>query len=117
MYKRQAEVTSLLGLEGYTPDPTVTPSKGTLRSKGSKTVKLQLNQGQCYALVAVGGEGVSDLDLNLQYSDSSVASDTDTQHAYPSVRHCPKQSADYKLIIKAKQGKGPYFYQLFSQRP
>jgi hypothetical protein len=115
IYVRLAEVTSLLSAEGYAPNPSYTPEKGRLVRQGdTATHDLSLTGGQCYTLLAVGGEGVSNLDVTLLQGDRRVTTDG-TRNAFPSARHCPTQDGRYRLAVTAAQGSGEYFYQVFTR--
>ena len=58
IYVRLAEVTSLLEVEGYEPDFESAPGQGELAREGqSRTHRVQLQAGQCYSILAVGGDG------------------------------------------------------------
>lgn len=113
IYVRLAEVTALLQVDGYGPDDAIDPGRGTLRSQGSsadETVTLQ--SGECYAVVAVGGDGVADLDLTLSHGGQEVATDQSVS-AFPSVRHCATATGPHRIRLRAVDGAGPYFYQVF----
>ncbi len=113
---RLSEVTALLGVEGYDPDPGFTPGRGRLRREGaSATHEVDLVQGQCYAVVAVGGEGISDLDITLSLGNTQLVSDFGSANAFPSVRHCAQSSGRHTIQITARSGSGSYHYQIFSR--
>lgn len=117
LYVRLAEVTALLNVEGFQPDPGYSTDRGRLRREGgTATHSLRLNGGQCYSIVAVGGEGVRDLDLTLSQGPTQIASDLGTRNAFPSVRHCASTDGDYTITVSAASGSGEYAYQVFSQQ-
>ena len=113
---RLSEVTALLGVEGFVPDPGFTPQRGTLGSQGaSASQSVDLVGGQCYAIVVVGGDGVHDLDISLSQNGSELASDYGSRNAFPSVRHCPTQDGRFQVGITAASGSGGYYMQVFSR--
>lgn len=113
---RLSEVTALLGVEGYAPDAGFTPETGTLRRQGQTvTHHVNLSAGQCYAVVAVGGQGISDLDVTLSQGGTQLASDFGSRNAFPSLRQCVQSDARYTITITAAEGSGPYVYQIFSR--
>ncbi|MFW6052167.1 MAG: hypothetical protein ACODAU_13395 [Myxococcota bacterium] len=113
IYVRLAEVTALLQNEGYAPSPDYTPGKGTLdRAGASAAHALELDGGQCYTVLVVGGQGINDLDTALIENGREVATDG-THNAFPSLRHCPESDGRYRLQIRAPKGSGEYFYQVF----
>jgi hypothetical protein len=114
MYVRLAEVTQLLEVEGYQPDVDATPGRGRIARQGqSRTENVQLEQGQCYSVLVVGGQGVNDLDVTLLRDGTALANDGGSRNAFPSVRHCPDRSGRYQLKVEAGDGAGDYFYQVF----
>jgi len=115
MYVRLAEVTSLLGVEGYEPSADFTPDRGRLARQGrTATQTLSLPANSCFAFLAVGGEGVTDLDASLSLGRQQVAADQ-TRTAFPAVRYCTQQAGQYTLTIRAAGGSGDYFYQVFAR--
>lgn len=115
IYVRLAEVTSLLDVEGYQPDLDVEPGQGRLTAAGqARTHRVRLEPGRCYAVLAVGGDGVADLDLRVLRNGTVKAQD-DTHTAFPSVRLCADGSGAYDVALEAANGSGAYFYQVFRQ--
>jgi hypothetical protein len=116
IYVRLAELTALLAVEGYSPDPGYDLEQGRLRAEGaSATHTLHLAGGQCYSVAVVGGDGVSDIDVELARGGTTVASDVGVASAFPSVRRCVDREGDYTLTIRSAVGSGPYLYQVFSR--
>jgi hypothetical protein len=116
IYVRLAEVTSLLGVEGYQPDVDATPGQGRLAREGQNRAQdIRLTSGQCYSILVVGGEGVNDLDVTLARGGTQLGSDG-TRTAFPSVRYCADQTASYSLDVHARSGSGQYFYQVFRRQ-
>lgn len=117
LYLRLAEMSHLLDLEAYEPSLLLDSSIGTLHREGERIAHpLRLEAGACYALVAVGDEFISDLDLTLFDGEKRIAGDS-SRNAFPSIRHCQEQTRDLRFEITARRGRGKYFYQLFVRRP
>lgn len=115
IYVRLAEVTSLLSVEGYEPDADMAPGRGQLRREGAEaTHQIDLQQGRCYSVLVVGGEGINDLDARLSSGNTELAVDG-SRNGFPSVRHCPQQTGRVTLTVRAGNGAGQYFYQVFRQ--
>jgi len=113
IYVRLAEVTSLLAVEGYEPDVDASPGNGRLaRENATRSHNIQLEAGQCYSVLVVGGQGVNDLDVTLKRGNTDLASDG-SRTAFPSVRHCATESGRHAIEVKAAAGRGEYFYQVF----
>lgn len=116
IYVRLAEVTALLSVEGFQPDPGFTPQNGQLRRQGATaTHDVELVAGQCYAIVVVGGDGVNDLDVTLSQGNDQLASDFGSRSAFPSVRHCATRDGRYRIAVSAAIGSGRYHWQVFSR--
>jgi len=113
IYVRLGEVTSLLGVEGYEPDPSAAPGQGNLRREGATARhNIQLEGGHCYAILTVGGQGISNVNLTLNEGSNQLTTDN-TRTAFPTVRHCPQQNTRVRLEVAAGGGSGRYFYQVF----
>lgn len=111
---RLSEQVQLLGVEGFEPDANFAPGRGTLRREGADARhNLELEQG-CYSIVAVGGDGVRDLDLTLQQGSRGITADG-TRDAMPRVTHCTDSAASFRLEVTAASGNGDYFFQVFKR--
>lgn len=117
LYVRLSEVTALLNVESFQPDPGYTLERGRLRREGdSATHRFTLQGGQCYSIVVVGGAGVRDLDVTLSQGTTQIATDFGVRNAFPSVRHCAEGTGQYTVAVRAAAGSGDYVYQVFSQQ-
>ncbi|HEY8535452.1 MAG TPA: hypothetical protein VIL25_03350, partial [Vicinamibacterales bacterium] len=117
IYVRIAEVTALLNVEGFQPDPGFTPQNGTLRRQGATaTHTVELTGGQCYAIVVAGGDGVNDLDVTLSRGGTQLANDYGSRNAFPSVRHCATEDGRYTINVTAANGHGRYHVQVFTRQ-
>lgn len=117
IYVRLAEVTSLLSVEGFAPDSDFAPELGEVTTERSHHLTLRGGAGgaqQCYAVLAVGGDGVRDLDAVLSDHGTRLAEDG-TDNAFPSVRYCVTDDREVDLTVRAARGSGQYFYQVFRQ--
>lgn len=113
IYVRLGEVTSLLSVEGFEPDANFAPGRGRLARQGaSASHTLNLPANECFAVLVVGGDGVSDLDVSLSKGNSPLAGDG-SRNAFPAVRYCTTEAGRYEIDVKAATGSGPYFYQVF----
>lgn len=118
MYLRLAEMTVLWQHEFFNPDIGFTPTKQRIRQVG-RTVRhrLRLDAGRCYAVVAVGGEGIRDLQLSLKVGDASKDDEAEVG-ATSTVRYCVsagEATRSAELSVASKDGVGEYFIQLFIQ--
>ncbi|MBW2460843.1 MAG: hypothetical protein JRH11_04300 [Deltaproteobacteria bacterium] len=113
IYVRLGEVTSLLATQNYEPDLETAPGQGNIRREGANARhNIELEGGQCYAVLAVGGDGFNNVDLTLSQGNNQIARDS-TRSAFPSVRHCPTENGRYRIEVGAAGGSGRYFYQVF----
>jgi hypothetical protein len=115
LYVRLAEVTSLLGTRGYAPDPDVTPVNGAFRRPGDRREHVvELPPSSCVLLVAVGGEGVHDLDVTVKRGELEVARG-ESRDAFTAVQTCtdPAAGDPYTVSVEIQEGAGPYFVQVF----
>ncbi len=110
---RFAEVTQLLSIDGYEPDPDFAPGDGRLRRQGAgANHTLELPANYCFAIVTVGGDGVLDLGVRLSKDGNALSGDT-SRDAMPDVRFCTSEAGRYRVDITAEAGSGTYFYQVF----
>jgi len=116
IYVRLSEVTALLAVEGFAPDPNYSMERGTLAAEGATdSQELHLSAGSCYSITVVGGDGIHDIDLTLTQGTTQVATDLGVRNAFPSVRQCVSTTGDYRLSVRATSGSGPYVMQIFSR--
>ena len=114
-YVRFAEMVELLATQHFEPDTSVSPEKVHLSHAGEMHPHtIHLTSGQCYEFLAVGGEGISDLDLKLVHGSSIMLSDQ-SHNAYPTLQYCATGNEDLSVEVKANVGTGDYFLQLFKQ--
>jgi hypothetical protein len=115
IYVRLAETIALLNVEGYEPDPNVDPGRGTLRrSSDNAHHDVTLTQGQCYAIVVVGEQGLNNLDVQVARSGTALAADA-SRTAFPNVRVCPTETGPHRVTVQAADGHGGYFYQVLKR--
>ncbi len=113
-YVRVAEVSQLLSFEGYTPDPNHTPIQGTFSREGEhKTANIRMTQPGCYSFLAVGGEGIRDLDVALT-ADGTTLPDQ-THNPFPNVRYCFEAAREVRLDVSSSTGVGSYYIQVFKK--
>jgi hypothetical protein len=112
---RLSEQVQLLGVEGFEPSANFTPGRGTLRRQGADAGhNLELPGNECFSIVAVGGDGVRDLDLTLSSGRNDITADG-THDAMPRVTYCTQSAGTYRLKVEAADGSGDYFYQVFQR--
>lgn len=112
---RIMEVTALLEAENYSPSLSFDIETGRLSTVG-RTVSQQLNlqAAHCYAVVVVGGDGVSSVGIGLERG-GTVVTENRLGSSFPDVRVCPDQAGRYDLKITSMAGVGTYAYQVFER--
>jgi hypothetical protein len=87
--------------------------QGSLAEGREARVPLELG-AQCTTVVALGGEGVRDLDVSLlDAADKPVAHDT-TRDAQAVVRACVEQAGTYTLVVRMREGAGSFLAATWS---
>jgi hypothetical protein len=111
-FVRNAEVTRVLQTDGYQGDADFEIFRAQIREGGNATRNVSLRQGQCYAFVAVGGNGVSDLDLAVAKDGQTVAEDR-TFTAFPTARFCARAAGSHRVTITSRRGSGDFVFRVF----
>lgn len=111
-FVRNSEMTRLLSADGYQGDANFDIYTGRIREGATVNRNITLEQGACYAVVAVGGDGVADLNLALQSGGRQVAVDTQPT-AFPVVRYCATQAGAHRAVISAAHGSGSFVFRVF----
>ena len=88
------------------------PTVGQLTQNTSQTLNVPMQQGGCYKFIAVGGAGVSDLDIHVNVNGSRVASDTATDD-FPIASFCSPRRQTAQVQILMYRGNGGFAYQTF----
>ena len=86
------------------------PSRGQLAEGETRDFSIELEGGKCYAILAVGDNGVRDLDLAIldqrgRQLDRDVESDP-----RPIVRVCADRSGEYTMQVRMYSGAGNFVY-------
>lgn len=92
-------------------------SEGSLAEGGVARLTSRLRGGDCYTIVAFGGEGVSDLDVVvMDDAGVEVAADrsSDSQAA---AQFCPEVDGDYQISVRMAHGNGTYVLTSWSGAP
>ncbi len=106
-----ATVAGRLARLGYHPRGQV--ESGALDQRQTAVRSVQLDGGHCYAIAAVGGSGVADLDLFVRGA-GDVAVGRDVSRARDAlVRMCADQSGAYRAQVRMYQGKGAWALRVY----
>lgn len=115
LFVRNAEVSRIVNAEGYQGDADFSIERGRISENQSRTHNVTLRNGVCYAFVAVGGVGVSDLDLTVSRGNRTVAEDT-TPTAFPSARYCATENGMHRVTVRSEHGSGEYVFRVFRRQ-
>lgn len=94
--------------------------RGALSQGQEERFQATLNAGNCYRVIGVGGQGISDLDLFIiDQNGNAIAQDTATDN-FPvlglgSDMVCPQWTGTFYIRALAYSGSGDYGLQLFAQ--
>lgn len=89
------------------------PARGELEDSQHRDFPVTLEGGRCYAILAVGDNGVRNLDLLLHNgSGREFDRDFDT-NAQPIVRVCPESTARLHVRVAMNEGAGRFVYTTY----
>jgi hypothetical protein len=115
LFVRNAEVTRILQADGYQGDANFELFRGRVRQGADSNRNVNLESGACYAFVAVGGAGVSDLDLSLAHGRQQVAQDNSAA-AFPVARYCAPEGGQYRVTVRSAAGAGDFVFRVFRRQ-
>jgi hypothetical protein len=84
--------------------------RGELATAAVRDFPIELEGGKCYALLAVGDNGVRDLDLLLLDAAGATIDRDVEQNPRPIVRVCPTRSGSFRMQVKMFAGEGNFVY-------
>lgn len=97
--------------------PSGEPHRGELPTEGAvRDVTHVMQPGWCYKVVAVGGEGIEDLDVRV-FDGNGALIQRDTSEEPRAVVGtarpiCPSVAASYRVEVRARRGAGPFALQV-----
>jgi len=97
---------------GY--EPFGDPGQGELQQGQERDVTLVLEGGKCYALLAVGDNGIRDLDLEIADPTGRRIDRDIEEDAKPVVRVCPRTSGAHEMKVKLYRGAGRFLYATYA---
>jgi hypothetical protein len=89
------------------------PSRGTLEESASERFQISLEGDKCYAILAVGDNGVRDLDLIVRDAGGDVIDRDIEADARPVVRVCPEHDIDQAIEVRMASGAGRFVYAAY----
>lgn len=84
--------------------------RGQLAEAAVQNYPIELEGGKCYAILAVGDNGVRDLDLLLVDGAGATVDRDVEQDPRPIVRVCPTRSGSFRMQVKMFAGAGNFVY-------
>lgn len=92
-------------------------SEGSLAEGTEAHFDGRLDPGQCYTVVALGSDGVANLDVVItDEAGNDVAHDA-TQDGEAAVQFCPQYPAQYRISVRMTRGGGGYMVTSWSGMP
>lgn len=88
-------------------------TRGELATGQDRAINIPLEGGKCYAILAVGDNGVRDLDLVLLDSRNNEVDRDVEQNPRPVVRVCPSNSGTYSMHLRMFDGQGHFVYAAY----
>lgn len=89
-------------------EPLGPPQTAELRARGVRRFQNHLAGGQCLLFVAVGSQGVVDVDLYVLDPAEQVVGRDDQPDAMPSVQFCAAQDGVYSTDVRLIEGSGSF---------
>lgn len=81
---------------------------GRLRRQEVGRWSLAAEEGRCYLVQGVGGDGVDDLDLVVHGPDGAVVAQDVALDATPAVRFCAEQRGEHPVEVRMYAGSGAW---------
>lgn len=92
-------------------------SEGTLSQGEVARFATPLRAGDCYTIVAFGGDGVANVDVAvLDETGTEIATDR-TQDSQAAAQVCPDADGEYQVAVRMERGAGSYIVTSWSGAP
>lgn len=97
----------------FLPDHVPLSPQGTVVLAQGETYAFtqRVTAGVCYAVAAIGREGLSDVDVRLSREGRVIAQDVQLD-AYPLVHYCPASDGELRVSLRAFTGSGTAAFQI-----
>ncbi len=96
---------------GY--EPYGDTSRGELAEGAQREFQIELEGGKCYAILAVGDNGVRDIDLIVRDRGGNIVDRDIEADARPVVRVCPESSGTQSIDVRMASGGGEFVYAAY----
>jgi hypothetical protein len=83
-------------------------SQGSLGQGDDVRVVVPLRGNECTVFLALGSDGVSDVDLVVLDENGATLAEDDTSDRQAAVRVCPMRGGDHAVVLRAAEGSGGY---------
>ena len=94
-------------------DPAQTPQAGRLNHGESKDIAVELPGGKCYWLLAVGGNGVQDLDMVL-FSGGNELGRSEGDRSWPVLSWCASSDTKADARVTMYTGAGEFLFAVYA---
>lgn len=92
-------------------------SQGSLPEGAEATLRVAFRPGNCHTIVALGTDGVSDLDVIVRDAGGREVVRDQSQDAQAAVQFCPPAPGDYEVVIRMARGNGGWVATAWSGGP
>lgn len=108
---RFVAVHNTLSSMGYAQTGSI--SEGSLPESAEASVEVELRGGECYAFLALGVDGVSDINVRVFEGEEEIARDV-THDSQAAARACPTEDGIHRVVVTAITGSGGYLLSSWS---
>lgn len=108
---RFVAVHNTLSSMGYAQTGSI--SEGSLPEGAEASVEVELRGGECYAFLALGLDGVTDINVRVFEGEEEIARDV-THDSQAAARACPMQDGMHRVVVTAITGNGGYLLSSWS---
>ncbi|MCA9606783.1 MAG: hypothetical protein KC619_14355, partial [Myxococcales bacterium] len=91
--------------------------EGSIGQGETRFLRRALRAGDCYTLVAFGGDGVSDIDLVVKDERGEPVASDNTTDDQAAVQFCPEVDGEYEISVSMEQGGGDFVLTGWSGMP
>lgn len=92
-------------------------SQGSLGEGHETTLRVPMQPGDCYTLVALGTDGVSDLDVVVRDPSGNELARDHTADAQAAAQFCPPFPGEFTVAVRMVRGSGGWIASVWSGGP
>jgi hypothetical protein len=92
-------------------------SQGSLSEGGESIVRMTLQPGDCYTIVGLGTDGVSDLDVIVRDPSGNELARDGSQDRQAATHFCPPFAGEFQVVLRMTRGSGEWMASAWSGAP